>query len=119
MPKSNSRYSRPTLVSHPLHTPSIHSAPSAPSVPSALPTLSIAGPSLGQSIKQGFGFGIGSSLAHRIFGGSAPVAAAPAAPAAAAAPSEPRTPTDIEKLMYRQCMDDERDHEACKKHLGL
>jgi hypothetical protein len=58
--------------------------------------------SLGQSIKQGFGFGVGSHLAHAILGSTS-------------------RPTDHQPIVinaeYKQCMTENNDDKAVCAHL--
>ena len=56
---------------------------------------------LGQSIKQGFGFGIGSAIAHRIFG-----------------PSTVAVSQKTEPTAYEQCIAEHRDDIALCAHLA-
>ena len=56
---------------------------------------------LGQSIKQGFGFGVGSHLANAILG-----------PASRQNPSESK-PTESKPTEYSQCMIEHNDKAAC------
>ena len=56
---------------------------------------------LGQSIKQGFGFSIGSAIAHRIFG------------APSVTVEQKKTPT-----AYEQCIAEHRDDVALCAHLA-
>lgn len=83
MPRSSSNGARPKAVAR--------VAPAAPSFQlPAVPT--VAGPTLGQSVKDGFGLGIGSSLGSRAVSwmfGPPTVSVAAAPPAAGAAPADP------------------------------
>lgn len=57
-------------------------------------------PSLFGSIKQGFGFGIGSSIAHNIFDSK------PAQPAQPVQPAQPLKPAQVDKTAeFKQCME--------------
>lgn len=82
-------------------------------------------PTLGQSIKDGFGLGIGSSIARNLVDGwfHKP---APVAPVATATPLATNTPnaavssglpvaTELQKKEYVQCMQTINDHDYCKK----
>lgn len=65
---NSSSYSR----SKPSYTPTPAPPPSpvySPSTPSTI-TVEQNRPTFGQTLKEGFGFGMGSAIAHRIFGGS-------------------------------------------------
>lgn len=72
-----------------------------------MPLPSGAGPSLGQSIKDGFGLGIGSAIGHRIVSG---IFGAPTVNVAAAAPREPTA--------FEKCVADHRDDIALCAHLA-
>lgn len=100
-------------------------APSpAPAVPSSMPyqyepfqVQSKTG--LFQSMKEGFGFGVGTSIARSMFGPSEP-AAPPAAPVAA--PSESLVQPSQEKqkkvafdVVYTQCMLEGGSEDFCKQ----
>jgi hypothetical protein len=62
---------------------------------------------LGQSIKDGFGFGIGSAIAHRIFGGSAKVEHVHT--------TQTAQTTQIQNPEYVQCLKESNQNiEACK-----
>ena len=87
-------------------------------------------PTLGQSIKDGFGLGIGSSIARNMVDSffhkpsaeqsEVPRVAAPVASAGtAAAPAAPvssgtSVATEYQKKEYIQCMQTINDHEHCK-----
>jgi hypothetical protein len=82
----------------------------------------VARPTLGQSIKDGFGLGIGSSIARNLVDGwfhkPAPVAAAPVATTVqptAVVPSGVPVATELQKKEYIQCMQTINDQEYCKK----
>ena len=83
-----------------------------PPAPSSVPVSGA--PTLGQSIKQGFGFGMGSAIAHRIFGASPTIVVQPT-PAPTQAPTvEPKYPREFE-----QCMrESNNDREVCKQFLA-
>ena len=68
----------------PIHQAPIHQTP----------TIVQQAPTLGQTIKQGFGFGIGNAIAHRIFGSR-------------------KEPTP-----YEQCIAEHRDDAAVCAHLA-
>lgn len=105
-------------------TPVPPSAPS-PSVPTPAPAPSVGAPqtviveqqtSIWQSMKQGFGWGIGSSIARNMF-----------VPAPTVSPIVPPTPSSVvpvsttttqEQPAYNQCRKEGGDHEACKQYLS-
>ena len=59
------------------------------------------GPSISDSIKQGFSFGIGSAIAHRIFGKTE----TPVPPVTTVPPVPPAPPQDKIYELYFQCME--------------
>jgi hypothetical protein len=68
------------------------------------------GPTLGQSIKDGFGFGLGSAIAHRIIGPAPVVVQHQQTPASSASPQHPPE--------YERCMKESfNDVELCKEYL--
>ena len=92
MPRSGSRGSGRSSGSGLFHS----SVPArrAPAPPAPAPQrLEVSGPTLGQSVKDGFGLGVGSSLGHRavswMFGPPAVGVATPTAGGPAAAPADP------------------------------
>lgn len=76
-------------------------------------------------MKEGFGWGIGSSIARSMFGGTALASAsvAPVAPVAPAAPASvapviQRIPEQSDQLIYNKCMEDtDNKHELCKQYI--
>lgn len=67
------------------------SAVAKPAVQNRLPVQTYEQPSLFGSMKQGFGFGIGSSIAHNIFD---------------AKPVQPLKPAQVDKTAeFKQCME--------------
>ena len=62
------------------------------------------GPSIGDSIKQGFSFGIGSAIAHRIIG-KTETTAPPVPPVPHVPPVPPAPPQDKIYELYFQCME--------------
>ena len=69
--------------------------------------IEIEKPTLGQSLKQGFGFGAGSAIAHRIFG-MAPTIIAPAP-----SQSEVKLPCDKERTAFENCMKTKSSDDFC------
>lgn len=65
--KSNYSYSRPTSnkPNVPSYIPPKSSVPTY--TPSTVPSINIGQPTMWDSVKQGFGFGVGSSIARNIF----------------------------------------------------
>ncbi len=83
-----------------------------------------------QSMKEGFGWGIGTSIARSMFGGGsasvAPAAVAPApvqaqgpVPVQAQGPVQAqRIPEQDNQLIYQKCMEDtDNKHELCKQYI--
>jgi hypothetical protein len=104
MPRSSSHSS--SHKSTPTHKPSavvpFHNPLSSVGVPNR---LEIQQPTLGQSIKQGFGFGAGSAIAHRFFGAS-PTILAPSQP-------EVKLPCDKERTAFENCMKTKSTDDFC------
>lgn len=79
------------------------------------------GPSIVQSIKDGFGMGVGMSVARNIVDGiMKPATAATAAPAAATIPEpvplKPKPVPYANMADFKKCMET-MDYETCKTHL--
>ena len=79
-----------------------------------------------QSMKEGFGWGIGTSIARSMFGGgSASAAVAPVAPVVPVAPVTQLAPAkqsnvleQHDQLIYNKCMEDtDNTHETCKQYI--
>ncbi len=68
--------------------------------------LSVEQPTLGQTLKQGFGFGAGSAIAHRIFGMS---------PTIIQAPSDKKVehPCEKELVAFESCMKTRSTDDFC------
>lgn len=104
MPRSSSSSSKPHTSYHP---PAVRSQPQ-----SSIGTTSrveIEQPTLGQSMKQGFGFGAGSAIAHRIFGAS------PMIMSQTAAPSDKKNedPCEKERSAFETCMKTKSADDFC------
>jgi len=110
-----------------LEMPRNQSTPLKPIKPaSGIQTMPLPAPSLGQSMKEGFGLGIGMSVARnivdRVMGPAqqAPAQQAPAqqAPAQQApAQQAPAPPPATPLAEFKKCMEYKDDYEACKIHL--
>jgi hypothetical protein len=61
---SKSSYTLPKKYNPPITQPTV---PSVSQVPSTTPAINIGQPTMWDSVKQGFGFGVGSSIARSIF----------------------------------------------------
>jgi hypothetical protein len=85
-----------------VHTPPVTSPPTGQLEPFQVKSKT----SLFQSIKEGFGFGVGTSLAHKVFGPSAPEhpQTATAQPASHAPPSQEKQKTVSIDHVYNQCI---------------
>ena len=69
-------------------------------------------PSFGQSVKEGFSFGIGTSLARNLVDGlfwNKPKASTPSL-------DSNKAPLE-QQLAYQQCLKDGGDHEKCKDYI--
>jgi hypothetical protein len=66
------------------------------------PKVAVAGPSLMQTVKEGFSFGIGSAIAHRVVGGL--FGSSQPQPLPEVRPTEYKRPTE-----YEQCLAEHRD----------
>ena len=116
MPRSSSR-SPPlkTRIFSPAVKPSpVKPAPTARQIV-APQAVAMERPSFGQSVKEGFGWGIGTSIARSIFGGGGgggvtTQTVAPAPP--------PQKSSDSGNHEYEQCMKESSNNaEACKQYL--
>jgi hypothetical protein len=112
-PSSESIMMRPVTYTGP-----IMSLPSgSPSIAAATPSA----PSFGQIIKEGFAFGIGSSIAQRLFGPSRQIV--PQTPAQT--PLETASTNSVSKnikdmtdqVMYHQCILEGGTEETCKQYI--
>lgn len=81
------------------------------SKPSSVQTIHVQQPTFGESLKSGFGFGIGSSIAHNIFG-SRPASTPAPAPVQSAPMADPTKLTS-----YEQCLVDTHGDLTGCKHL--
>jgi hypothetical protein len=76
-----------------------------------------------QTVKEGFSFGVGTSIARnivdRIFGSSAPhVPSPPAVPAAPISTAVDSTKSiGADQMLYHKCIQDGGKHETCKDYL--
>lgn len=111
MPRANSS-SRSPVPRSPYKPATVAPPPkhiSTPITPAPVPTTvhhTVEAPTLGQSMKQGFGWGMGSAIAHRIFG---------------ATPVVNHTTTMVvsSNPEYEKCMKESfNDKEACKQYLS-
>jgi hypothetical protein len=102
MPRSSSSSSKPHTSYHP---PAVRSQPQ-----SSIGTTSrveIEQPTLGQSMKQGFGFGAGSAIAHRIFGATPTII--PASPSN----KNNEGPCEKERSAFETCMKTKSADDFC------
>lgn len=90
MPRSSSTASKSSAPA--IRNPSHHSTP----IPSR---IEIEQPALSQSLKQGFGFGAGSAIAHRIFGATSTIQTV-------TTPSDKKVqlPCDNERTAFENCI---------------
>lgn len=111
MPRTAQPYNRNHSTVRKVVTP----LPAAPAAAAAAPALAsvpiVQAPTFGQSIKDGFGLGLGSSLANRlvsnIFG----------PPQIAVAGAAAQAPTKPELTAYEQCIVEHREDHAVCGHL--
>ncbi len=97
---SSSSASRPV-------TPKLPAVPH--STPVGSPALQPIQPTFGQTIKEGFGFGIGSAIAHRIFGGTRVVEHVHT--------QQSTQPQTIQNPEYVQCLKESNQNVDACKHL--
>ncbi len=92
--------------------PRTSSKSSAPAIRNTTPTVShvpsrieFEQPTLGQSLKQGFGFGAGSAIAHRMFGATPQVIM----------PSDKKveSPCEKERISFENCMKIKSSDDFC------
>lgn len=100
----------------------VASPPSVPSKPVGSPQTVVVEQqsSVWQSMKQGFGWGIGTSIARNMFGGGAPSVSPIVPPSASSTVSVPtNTVQEISNQpAYTQCRQEGGDHESCKQYLS-
>jgi len=93
MPRSSTKSSSPAIRN-------------TPSTITPTPTrLEFEPPTLGQSLKQGFGFGAGSAIAHRIFG-AAPQIVMPS-------DKKVESPCEKERTFFENCMKTKSSDDFC------
>jgi hypothetical protein len=130
MPRTNSSSSQPKSAFHKVvpggsltqRTPVaslVHSAPPTPVVPAPKTVVVEQQSSVWQSMKQGFGWGIGSSIARNMFGGG-PTVSPIVPPSPSSVVSVPTNTTqDLgNQPAYTQCRKEGGDHEACAHYLS-
>ena len=96
----------------PMPAPSPRPMPPAPKPPAPH-----AAPSISDSIKQGFSFGIGSAIAHRIIG-KTETTAPPVTPVPPVPPVPPVTQQDKIYELYFQCMEKNDKNVNCSDLLN-
>lgn len=130
MPRtSTSRTSSPPKSAFRKVTPSVGLTQRTPVVlPPSVPSKLVGSPqtsvveqqsSVWQSMKQGFGWGIGSSIARNMFGGGATSVSPIVPPSASSTVSVPtNTVQEISNQpAYTQCRQEGGDYESCKQYL--
>jgi hypothetical protein len=94
--------------------------------PTPTPTpMQSSSPSFMQTVKEGFSFGVGTSIARnivdRVFGSSPPpVSSSPVAPTPPSMPVqsvEPKVTIGEDQHLYHKCIQDGGKHETCKDYL--
>ncbi len=119
-PKSAFRQVKPvpglTQRTHVIMAPKVTSPPSAPSAPSIMPQTVMVEHKTGvwQSVKQGFGWGIGTNIARNLFGGPS---VSPIVPSSASSAVPVPVQESTKTPEYTQCLKEGGDHEACKQYL--
>jgi hypothetical protein len=115
MPRSNTsnskvapRSSGSSVVPRPVsHTPS---------VPTSAPSIQVERPGFLQTVKEGFGFGAGSAIAHNLFRSSAPTQQS--APSSVVPVGASATQDATGTIQYIQCVKEGGTHDACKHNLS-
>ncbi len=113
---TNTTFSKPAAAHHIMPRMSYTGA----IMPRAQP-IDVKPASFGQSIKEGFSFGFGASIARNVvdrwFGTSTSPVTPPISHVAKPVISTPsKTPLE-EQIAYQQCLKDGGDHEKCKDYL--
>jgi len=70
-----------------------------------------------QSAIQGFGLGMGSSIARNIFEHKQPVIQYSAPPAVAAPAYSAQKTYELKKFEFKKCMENTNDYDTCVHHL--
>lgn len=97
----------------------------ASNTPMVKPTpMQVSSPSFMQSLKEGFSFGAGASIARnivdRVFGSNTQVTPPPTAPVTPTMPVqsvEPKVTIGEDQHLYHKCIQDGGKHETCKDYL--
>ena len=124
MPRSSSTSrsgsSKPSI---PYSSPHVH--PHWRALPAYTPSIQVGQPTMFQSVIQGFGLGMGSSIARNMFEHKQPVVQYPAPlPSSSASASAPHSVSDsaqktyeIKKFEFKKCMENTNDYDTCVQHL--
>lgn len=107
------------------YTGAVLPRPPTTPIPNTLPTQTPTTSSFGQIVKEGFGFGIGSSIAQRIFGPSRPVVIhekeinQPKAANEAVQTSNPSKESMLkpDQQLYNQCILEGGTESVCKQYI--
>ena len=98
------------------HAPAASLAPLPQTVPQTV-TVEHKTAGIWDSMKQGFGWGIGTSIARNMFTPTVSPIVPPASSSTASVPTN-----TVQELLnqpaYNQCRKEGGDHEACKQHLS-
>ena len=89
---------------------------SSPS-PAHTPSIQVGQPTLFQSAIQGFGLGMGSSIARNIFEHKQPVIQYPAPSPSSAASENALKTYEHKKFEFKKCMENTNDYDTCVQHL--
>lgn len=103
MPRSTSHSSSKSSSAH-VPSPAFRNPYSSVGNTNPLP---IEQPTLGQTIKQGFGFGAGSAIAHRIFG-TTPTVVMPST-----SDKKIESPCEKERIAFENCMKTKSSDDFC------
>ena len=115
MPRSNTSNSkvapRSSVSSVLPRSTTIGTAPT----PVPAPSIQLERPGFLQTVKEGFGFGAGSAIAHNLFRSSAPTQQS--APSSVVPVGASATQDATGTIQYIQCVKEGGTHDACKHHL--
>jgi hypothetical protein len=134
MPRSDKGRSNSTFPSHNVNSifpRTSYTGPLMPRIASTTPVvrptptpMQVSSPSFMQSLKEGFSFGAGVSIARnvvdRMFGSNTPVASPPVnsvPPTMPVHPVEPKVTIGEDQHLYHKCIQDGGKHETCKDYL--
>ena len=100
-----------------------YSSPPVPhsSPPSYTPSIRVEQPTMFQSAIQGFGLGMGSSIARNMFESKQPIvqyhAPVPASVSSSPASESTLKTYEVKKFEFKKCMENTNDYDTCVHHL--